>query len=378
MTAATFKYLLSEGELLIDGHVIKSLDGGDWFAPIDLVGPGSLASLKNAFTRYAGTLDYERRSLNSWGIAQTSAILRLSSSSVEDFDEDYSLEESMSLNELNGEIVVDVVVSLHGTGLDEEDLAPFLQPLLSRARASILAVSVEGAGTQSYAIIRFRPSVRARNVYSAVNLAQNVRDLLEKVRDRDLSAASALDLARANRAELLVGLTESSWLEVKSQGYDLTGDAGRIELAQDVARFANGTCDGLLLIGLTAKVKKGVERVTSIHPSAVEHDVPRYFKAVDQKVFPPVQDLVIENLPVRTLDGRSGHILAILVPAQPEESKPFLVHGAVVNGKVEGAFISIVQRRGEHSVPVRAEAIHSTLAAGRALLRRGEIPPPAK
>jgi hypothetical protein len=50
------------------------------------------------------------------------------------------------------------------------------------------------------------------------------------------------------------------------------------------------------------------------------------------------------------------------------------VHGAIVGDKTEGAFISIVQRRGEHSITITAQSIHATLAAGRALLRRGEVP----
>jgi hypothetical protein len=62
------------------------------------------------------------------------------------------------------------------------------------------------------------------------------------------------------------------------------------------------------------------------------------------------------------------------VPPQPEELKPFLVHGAILEGKVEGAFVSIVRRRGEHSVPITAPAIHAMLSAGRALLRRGQLP----
>lgn len=66
-------------------------------------------------------------------------------------------------------------------------------------------------------------------------------------------------------------------------------------------------------------------------------------------------------------------MILIDIPPQPEELKPFLVHGAIVNGAVEGAFISIVRRRGESSIPTTASMIHSTLAAGRALLRRGEL-----
>jgi hypothetical protein len=65
--------------------------------------------------------------------------------------------------------------------------------------------------------------------------------------------------------------------------------------------------------------------------------------------------------------------MLIDIPPQPEELRPFLVHGAIVNGRVEGAFISIVRRRGESSIPITAPMIHSTLAAGRGLFRRGEI-----
>ena len=61
------------------------------------------------------------------------------------------------------------------------------------------------------------------------------------------------------------------------------------------------------------------------------------------------------------------------VPRQEEELKPFLMHGAFVNGKVQGAYISIVRRSGGDSIPITAQQIRSTLAAGRALLRRGEL-----
>jgi hypothetical protein len=67
-------------------------------------------------------------------------------------------------------------------------------------------------------------------------------------------------------------------------------------------------------------------------------------------------------------------LILIDVPPQPEELKPFLVHGAIVDGEAQGAFISIVRRRGDGSIPVTAPMIHSMLAAGRALLRRGELP----
>ncbi len=67
-------------------------------------------------------------------------------------------------------------------------------------------------------------------------------------------------------------------------------------------------------------------------------------------------------------------LLAIRVPAQQEESQPFLVHGTIVGDEVEAAFITFVQRRAEHFITITAPSVHATLAAGRALLRTRDRP----
>ena len=97
----------------------------------------------------------------------------------------------------------------------------------------------------------------------------------------------------------------------------------------------------------------------------------RYQRALEDHLFPPP-----DNLSIEIIEMPDDEMLILTdVPPQPEELKPFLVHGAVVEGEVQGAFISIVRRRGESSIPITAPMIHSMLAAGRALLRRGELPP---
>lgn len=63
-------------------------------------------------------------------------------------------------------------------------------------------------------------------------------------------------------------------------------------------------------------------------------------------------------------------LVLVEVPPQPEELKAFLVSGAVVHGRVEGAFISIVRRRGEHSLAISPAGIHAAVPAGPLL--RGE------
>jgi hypothetical protein len=95
-----------------------------------------------------------------------------------------------------------------------------------------------------------------------------------------------------------------------------------------------------------------------------------YKQAIEDHLHPPP-----DNLRIEAIDAQDdGMLILIDIPPQPEELKPFLVHGAIVDGKVEGAFISIVRRRGEGSIPITAPMIHSMLAAGRALLRREELP----
>jgi hypothetical protein len=241
----------------------------------------------------------------------------------------------------------------------------------------LVRIEIEGSGTQAYGEISIAFGRRGATVRDAIELGLDVVNLVDLLRDGAPTAESALDLLTAGRADLLVGLPESKWLDAKSQGYDLRTDHGRIELAQDVARFANGDTDGLLVIGLRTRKNREGEVITKTSPTLDPFDTGRYHRSIDTKIFPPVQGLTVRNTPVRISGGRSGNMLAIYVPAQPEEMKPFLVHGAVVQGNVEGAFISIVQRRGEHSIPITAPAIHATLAAGRALLRRGELPPSA-
>jgi hypothetical protein len=64
-----------------------------------------------------------------------------------------------------------------------------------------------------------------------------------------------------------------------------------------------------------------------------------------------------------------GQIVCIFVPPQNSENQPYLVSGSIVQGRYIRAGVTIVRREGDASIPITAEEIHATLAAGRALLR---------
>jgi hypothetical protein len=46
-----------------------------------------------------------------------------------------------------------------------------------------------------------------------------------------------------------------------------------------------------------------------------------------------------------------------------------LVHGAVIDAKVNDSYFSIVSRRDDEAVPTDPQAVHALLSAGRAALR---------
>ncbi|WP_137354726.1 RNA-binding domain-containing protein [Nocardia farcinica] len=175
------------------------------------------------------------------------------------------------------------------------------------------------------------------------------------------------NLLRAGQMEWLIGEDESSFLEVKSVGYDLMQWPGKIELAQDVARFANSEEGGVLIVGFRTKRRLGGETISKLTPIDCQDGVvDQYRKVIDSRVYPLIDGLEVE----RFQQSNGNAILAVKVPRQNDESKPFLVHGAIVGDKYEGAFISIVRRRADGSVPVTAPAIHAYLAAGRRAFHR--------
>lgn len=199
-------------------------------------------------------------------------------------------------------------------------------------------------------------------------LAAVIAETVQRSREA-MGPKVAYELCHGGAPESLIGLEESDWLEVKSQGYHLDDLSARIELAQDVSRFANGEEGGVLIVGYRTKRTRHGEVISKFTPAREElMQASRYRSIIDARIFPP-----IDGLKVRVTRQEDGWVLAILIPPQAEENKPFLVHGAIIDGKIEGAFISIVRRRGEASIPITGSAIHSMLAAGRALLRGGSL-----
>jgi hypothetical protein len=202
-----------------------------------------------------------------------------------------------------------------------------------------------------------------------------VHDYLAAIRGGgELGAPGIVSILRGGHIEVLVGRQESEHLDVKSSQYNInapgqSAERQKIELAQDVARFANGNTDAVLVLGYTENKLVGVTTVGRPAPIDLTHfNIEQYQAVLDSKIVPSISGLMIEKVQVDS--NLNTGIVFIYVPRQPEEMQPYLVQGAIVADKLEGAFISIVQRRGEASITLNASQIHGYIVAGKALLRR--------
>jgi hypothetical protein len=246
-------------------------------------------------------------------------------------------------------------------------------PLLRRSGVQLLSANPDGGrGSAPYyhEAILVSPT-RGKTLKSLYDIAEGIVALYAAANTGQLTRKTVGDLLAGGQADLLIGQPEGPWLDVKSAHYDLSTPRGKISLAEAVSRFANAEEGGLVVVGMGTKKIPGGELINAIKPVPIDTGTARrYRQAIETCIFPFPVDLTIR---LAELSPGSGLVLVSL-PPQEEELKPFLVHGAIVGDRIEGAYISIVRRSGEDSIPITAQQIHGTLAAGRALLRRGQLP----
>lgn len=265
---------------------------------------------------------------------------------------------------------------LTSTYIDDDEVVArterALAPLLARHRLWLAGAANDGSQrTEPWVVdVEIGFHTRDRILADLVRIAVDAIALLEAVMNGRFGREQVADLVRSGHVDVLIGQPEGQWLEAKRQHYDLSSAAGKIALARSVARFANAEEGGIVVIGLETKGAAGQDIVSKVRP--MPHDARvarRYQQVLGHRLYPPPDALRIE-----AVNLAAGDVVLIDVPPQPEDLKPFLVHGAVIDSKTEDAFISIVRRRGDSSIPITASMIHATLAAGRALLRRGQLP----
>lgn len=207
---------------------------------------------------------------------------------------------------------------------------------------------------------------RGATVADGWQFADEARALIGAAEGGNLPQEAAVDLLRAGRWDTFVGQPESEWLEAKGDPYDhlrsRIGSNWRYELAKDVAAFANSPDGGLIVLGMVTKDAGDGDVISG----RKEFDLKRvrvtaYRKHVAQLIHPQV-----DGFAVTRIDGtRKGYGLAVLViPPQPESKRPFLVRGALRDGKVMGGHLLWPVRQADETVLLDIAAVHDRLRLG--------------
>lgn len=273
-----------------------------------------------------------------------------------------------------GEILLVVECFLeHSSSYDAEgdlDVETLLAPLLERRRLSLVGVEGEHYPDIGRLIrVRMGFNPRGRWLSELYSDALDIKALLE-ASSGVVTRETVAQLIRGGHAKALLGQSEGDWLEAKSQHADFTTEVGKIRLAQWVSQFANARDGGVVVLGLATKNRGSGDVITKVTPLPRESGIRRkYVQVLDSKVIPPIEDLRVE-----VIAHGDDDLILIEVPPQSEENKPFLVHGAVIEGKAQGTFFSIVRRRNDEMASTHPANVHANLTVGRAFLRRGEFP----
>jgi len=159
----------------------------------------------------------------------------------------------------NDELLVEFGFEGSDHKLDDRQLRaavdPIVEPLLRRNKAVIRSVR---AGPNDYSgpkyhTIELAVETRGRTLSEIYAIAESAQTLLHAAESGVLTRDNARDLLVGGRADLLVGLPESNWLDVKSQHYNLDTDQGKISLAEAVSRFCNAEDGGIVVVGMDTK-----------------------------------------------------------------------------------------------------------------------------
>lgn len=240
-----------------------------------------------------------------------------------------------------------------------------IRPLIRRSGAAAV-VSVDDDESDYGGAYQLGVEIRMpsrRTVADAYHLAKGVLALIEAADGGGLERETTLDLLRSGRVDVLVGQPETDWLDFKREGYART-DRGKLELAKDVAAFANAA-GGILVLGVATTKAGHLETASAIMPCPpASVSVNSYQGILARRIHPPPEHL--EMFAIQQKSG--GNVWVISVPPQPEEFKPLLVHGAVIGDKVSDAYFSVVTRRDDATVATDPQAVHALLSAGRAAL----------
>lgn len=346
------------GQLIVENAV---------FGTLEVAGPAYLYSLRQALIRLGKT---SRPDLGDRRVK-----VYLSTSPEAYFDHKDASFDRVSLALDHGRILVDVIARPR-VARKPATVRQLLAPFLARHKASCEEVKVRrkqppfrrAPDPDPFLRVSIDWPTKGRTVEEAWRFGKEVETLLAATQGGEITSSTLLDVLRTGRWDLLRGQPESDWLEAKGDPYDHLGDNWHLELAKDVAAFANSPGGGVIVIGITTDDRGDGDTIGGVK----EFDLRRvrrqaYRNRVAQRVYPRVTGFEVERFE-GSKKGRG--IAALVIPPQPETSQPYLVQGVVTRGGVLGAHVLLPVRREDDTMLMDAAALHTRLRLGEQAIAR--------
>ena len=192
-------------------------------------------------------------------------------------------------------------------------------------------------------------------------------------RPRIRTAVELLATLEAGNWDEVVGVAEGGSIDFKSHPYLLDTDAGKYELAKDVAAFAGtpGMSTIVLPVHTEARTDSPFEHAVEVRPAAANLlDPRRHRDVVASHIYPSVRDLDIRLIPA---PGKTDkYVQAIVIPEQRDGDRPFIVLGPLGAGgsKIQGWLIGVPTRSGDGTEQIRPSELHELIVRGRSVAGR--------
>ncbi len=328
-------------------------------APFAVVGEASLTALKHAFGRYARACE---------AAPDDPLPLYISELPADVFDADFAPYDSVHLSVSASAIEAVVYVAVAELPPSSRPVWDLLNPLLGRLRAGPMSITrIDGVPGCALEIDVAIPT-RGRMVGDALQIGHEVERLVEAAYSRgaQLTAPTVADLLRTGHGDVLTGQPENDWLDVKSRVYELRDEYGKLQLAKDVASFANAG-GGVIAIGLSSRRTRQGETIGPLRPVNVTGVSIAQYRAVLRDWLHPRLGGVRIDLIASGLTPDHG-IIVIEIPAQSPAALPFLIRRADIAGKIRSQHFTIPVRVADDNATWDLGEIHSLIVAGRAAL----------
>jgi hypothetical protein len=189
------------------------------------------------------------------------------------------------------------------------------------------------------------------------------------------TAETILEILRGAAFARLLGVAEDVTLDFKGEPYDLGSETGKFELAKDVVAMANSGVAGVVVVGVETEVRpeSPFEHASRIRPVPLERvDLEQYRRLIRERAYPAPRGLAVNSFP--STEDPSKALIAIHVPAQRDDDRPFLVMSPIGSEgqKVQGWLVGLPTRALEQTEHMRAAELHGLLVRGQALVPRLE------